>query len=198
MLVPNDLTRAFTKRDAPRSRPAAYSSLIIPAHPLGSGPKTKLVFFPLEQVAYFFRGSALEANLIRTTWPSRPNFVPHRIYIRTTKGGVYQAKDRSLAELMRRFGENLYLIHQSLLINRGAVVEAELQTDVATVGMRVVPPGIDQLQVARRRLPGLRKELLGRAGGRPNRARRAPNPVKFPPDRTDSGRTLDGAPRFRA
>ena len=161
MQEPNGLSRALPKLGAARNGPAAIATIRIPARPLDDEGSGQILFLRPDQVAYFFRGSAAGQGLIQTVWaPRRPNLVPNRIYIRTTKGEVYQAVHRSLADLSRQFGEPLFSIHQSLLINLSALHNAYLRPRDPQVGIRV-SPRIDYLTVARRRVAALKKRLLG-------------------------------------
>jgi hypothetical protein len=118
----------------------------------------RILFLSLDQVVYFFRGSAVAQGLIHGDWIWPPNLAPHRIYIRT-KVGVYQAVHRSLADLSRELGEPLFSIHQSLLINLNALVDAYWRPVQPQVGMRV-NAGIEYLTVARRRVAPLKRKLL--------------------------------------
>ena len=119
----------------------------------------QILFLKPEQVAYFFRGNAMEQKLIQPLWSPRQAFSPDSIYIRTTKGEVYQAIHRSLTAVIRQFGEPLFPIHQSLLINLNALHNAYLRPLDPQVGMRVAL-NIEYLTVARRRVPALKRRLM--------------------------------------
>ena len=97
--------------------------------------------------------------LIQPLWSPRPAFSADRLYIRTTKGEVYQAIHRSLTAVIRQFGEPLFPIHQSLLINLNALHNAYLRPLDPQVGMRVAL-NIEYLTVARRRVPALKRRLM--------------------------------------
>ena len=158
--VSKGLSRALPPRDAPRYGPAVIAIVRIPARPLDDEASGQILFLRPDQVAYFFRGSAVEQRLIQTVWsPRQPAVSLDRIYIRTTKGEVYQAVHRSLAEIERQFGEPLFSIHQSLLINLNALHNAYLRPLDPQVGMRVALK-IDYLTVARRRVPSLKRRLM--------------------------------------
>ena len=155
------------KTDAPRDGPAVIAMVRIQARPLEDDGSGQTVFLKPEQVAYFFSGSAVENGLITTVWvPARPTLIPGEIYVRTIKGEVYRAVQRSLAEIGRQFGEPLFLIHQSLLINLNMLHSACLRPPDRLVGMRVNTgvrgaKEIDYLTVARSRVADLTQRLTG-------------------------------------
>ena len=153
------LSRALPLGDAPRYGPAVIAAVRIPARPLEDEASGQILFLKPEQVAYFFRGNAVEQRLIQPLWSPRPAFSTDRLYIRTTKGEVYQAVHRSLTAVFRQFGEPLFPIHQSLLINLNALHNAYLRPLVPQVGMRVAL-NIEYLTVARRRVPALKRRLM--------------------------------------
>jgi hypothetical protein len=154
----NGLSRALPRWNAPRRRPDAIPMFRIPVRPLDDDRSGRILFLSLDQVAYFFHGSAAAQGLIHGDWSPPPNLAPNRIYIRT-KAGIYQAVHRSLADLGREFGGPLFSIHQSLLINLNAVHDAYLRPVKPQVGMRV-NAGIEYLTVARRRVAPLKRRLL--------------------------------------
>ena len=154
------LSCALPLGDAPRYGPALIASVRIPARPLDDEASGQILFLKPDQVAYFFRGNAVEQRLIQPIWSPRPSaFFPDRIYIRTTKGEVYQAVHRSLTAVFRQFGEPLFPIHQSLLVNLNALHNAYLRPLDPQVGMRVALK-IEYLNVARRRVPALKRRLM--------------------------------------
>jgi hypothetical protein len=132
----------------------------IPVRPLTGDSSGHVLFLAVDQVSYFFRGSAVRLGLIEAHGGPLPDFLDDSVYVRTTKGCVYRAVHRSLTELAEQFGELLFSIHQSLLINVNAVVDAYLRADPHRVGMRAVP-GVDYLAVSRRRVVTLRRLLMG-------------------------------------
>jgi hypothetical protein len=132
---------------------------IIAVRPLNDNGDGRVLFLDLDQVAYIFRGSAVAAGLIRAEFKPRPDFEPTRLYVRTINGKLYQAIGRSLSGLILQFGEPFLLIHQSMAINENAVAEAFFRP--VEVGMRVIPPGVEYLTVARSRGSGFRRRFLG-------------------------------------
>ena len=134
------------------------------ARPMGVEQSGRVVFLGLDQVSYFFRGSAALDHLISSAWNPRPAFIADRIYIRTVKGALFQAAYRSMADILEQFGGPLFPIHQSLLVNLNALYDAELRSVAPQVGMRA-GPGVDHLAVARRRAPELKRWLIGRRFG---------------------------------
>lgn len=100
------------------------------------------------------------AGLIQSSSPLPGGLAANTIYVRTVKGGVYQAVHRSLTQLWRQFGGPLFSIHQSLLINHNAAVDASLRLRKPEVGMWA-GTSIDHLSVARQRVPPLKNLLFG-------------------------------------
>lgn len=132
----------------------------IAARPLEDDGSGRLLFIPIPQVAYLFRGVAVSSGLILAAWGPRPQLAPSRIYIRTLKGGLFVAVDRSLASIAGRYRDSIFAVHESILANLDAVHDAFLRGAGPQIGVRV-GSGIEYLPVAKRRLAGLRERLLG-------------------------------------
>jgi hypothetical protein len=130
----------------------------VAARPLGNDPTGKTLFLLPNEIAYFFTAGAVRNGLIEANGNPLPTNLDDGVYIRTIKGAVYRAAQRSLAGLSERLAAGFFQIGQSLLFNVNAIVEAFLRAEPYRIGVRVAPV-MDHLSVSRRSQKALRALL---------------------------------------
>jgi hypothetical protein len=129
---------------------------VIPARPLVGGEGAR-VLIPLDHIAYFFLGSAVQHGLIKSGGV-RGEFRSTTIYLRTAKGGLFRTDFRSLTEVLARVHDRFAAVHQSLVVNLGAIWQIDTRRRSAWAGVRLTSE-IDRLRIARRRVGPLLEGL---------------------------------------
>ena len=142
-------TRALPEHGARRGHVVAFTLPRIPVRTLDPKDSGRILLPAQNKISYLFRGGALAAGVIRTSWVPPALLDPDRIYVRLVHGPVFQAIRRSLTEFEDQFGPPFHRIHQSLLINTDAIAEVNL--GVSEIGMHA-GTAIDYLRVARSHL----------------------------------------------
>ncbi len=132
---------------------------VVPARPLDPGAAGWLLI-PLDQIAYFFLGSAVGRRLIQSRTLRGGPFRSSAVYLRTVKGGLFRTNFRTLAEALARVDCNFISVHQSLVINLSVAREVYPRRHDPAVGIRIAGLNdTDYLRMARRRVAPLLARL---------------------------------------
>jgi hypothetical protein len=110
----------------------------------------------VEEILYFFLGSAVTQRLIDHAWQQQLRFQRDRVYLRTRKG-VYVTRFRSLRQLQARLNAETFApIHQSLLVNLKKIVVIDLDNKLKQVIVALDEGKLEALTVSRRFVKSLR------------------------------------------